>query len=285
MHQSAMCAQLDQTFWPLTTHSSPSRTARVFAPGKVGPAAGLGEALAPDLLAGQQRREIALLLLVAAPGDDRRAGHAEPDAADVVRRTDSRGLLEEDALERVRRPAAAVLLRPGQADVAGVVQRAAPRPGFCLVLPTDRRRRGWSSRRAARRSTSRAASHEMPPRRGCPGSPCRPPCASECRSVHSSRHDNHTCDRSDRFQPAAPCRGGLGAGRGRLNPDLRRRDASAARALAARTRRLSQGLRDAGLQTGGAGHRLHVQLRRGRADLQRGLAGRRRHDPGAVPPQ
>ena len=98
MHQSAMCANDDQTFWPLTTQWSPSSSARVRAAGEVGAGAGLGEALAPDLLGREDLREVALLLLVGAVRDDRRPGHAEADHADVRRRLGARHLLEEDRL-------------------------------------------------------------------------------------------------------------------------------------------------------------------------------------------
>src|SRR5439155_17677652 len=104
----------------------------------VGAAAGLGEALAPDLLSGQQRREITRLLLVGAPRDDRGAGHAETDPADMCGRSGAGRLLEEDALVGVGRAAAAVLLGPGQADVAGVVQLPAPGTAVRLVPPVDR---------------------------------------------------------------------------------------------------------------------------------------------------
>src|SRR5437868_6586665 len=44
---------------------------------EVGTAARLAETLAPDLVAAQQRLQVARLLLVRPPGDDRGAGHAE----------------------------------------------------------------------------------------------------------------------------------------------------------------------------------------------------------------
>ena len=94
--------------------------------GEVRACAGLGEALAPDLLGREERREVAPLLLLGAVRDDRRAGHADADDADVRRRLGARELLEEDRLVRVRRAAAAVLLGPGEPDVAGVVERPAP---------------------------------------------------------------------------------------------------------------------------------------------------------------
>ena len=56
-----------------------ARARRSSAPREVGAGARLGEALAPDLLAGEDVREVALLLLVRAVGDDRRPGHAEAD--------------------------------------------------------------------------------------------------------------------------------------------------------------------------------------------------------------
>ena len=67
MHHFEYWAPLVHTFWPVTTQSSPSLTARVFSAGEVGAGVGLGEALAPDLLGGEDRRQVALLLLVACP--------------------------------------------------------------------------------------------------------------------------------------------------------------------------------------------------------------------------
>ena len=91
-----------QIFWPFTTHSSPSRTARVPQDGEVGAGAGLAEELAPDLLAGEQREEVALLLLLAC----RRAGSwPGPADADHVRRPPHPGgrqlLVDEDLVDRV----------------------------------------------------------------------------------------------------------------------------------------------------------------------------------------
>ena len=93
---------------------------------EVGARARLGEALAPDLLRGEDRLEIARLLLLGPVRDDRRPGHAEADHADVRRRLCACHLLEEDRVVRVRRSAPAVLLRPGEPRVARIVQRAAP---------------------------------------------------------------------------------------------------------------------------------------------------------------
>ncbi len=93
---------------------------------EVGAGAGLREALAPDLLRREDRREVARLLLLGAVRDDRRPGHADADDADVRRRLGAGHLLEEDRLVGIWRAAAAVLLGPREPDVSGVVERAAP---------------------------------------------------------------------------------------------------------------------------------------------------------------
>src|SRR5437588_740743 len=94
--------------------------------GEVGAGARLREALAPDLLGGEDLRKMRLLLRVRAVGHDRRPGHPEPDHADVGGRLRARHLLVEDRLEAVGRAGAAVIRRPGQARVAGLVKLAAP---------------------------------------------------------------------------------------------------------------------------------------------------------------
>ncbi len=73
--RSEYWARQFHTFWPLTIHSSPSRSARVCSAGQVAAGAGLGEELAPGLLAGGQRAQPALLLLVGAELDDHRGAH------------------------------------------------------------------------------------------------------------------------------------------------------------------------------------------------------------------
>ena len=62
--QSDHHAPVVQIFEPLSTHSSPSRTAVVCAPGDVGSAARLGEELHPDLLALQNGGDVRELLFV-----------------------------------------------------------------------------------------------------------------------------------------------------------------------------------------------------------------------------
>ena len=67
------------TFCPLTTHSSPSRTARVARPREVGARARFGEQLAPDLFAREHRAQRASAQLVAAVRDHGRAREREPE--------------------------------------------------------------------------------------------------------------------------------------------------------------------------------------------------------------
>ena len=58
------------TFWPFTTHSSPSRTARVDSEARSEPEPGSAEELAPDLLGGEDLAQVALLLGLGAVFDD-----------------------------------------------------------------------------------------------------------------------------------------------------------------------------------------------------------------------
>ncbi len=76
-----------------------------------------------------------LLLLLAPVRHDRRPGHAEPDHADVARGLRPRHLLVEDRLEAVGSAGAAVLLRPGQARVAALVEELAPLAAERVVVP------------------------------------------------------------------------------------------------------------------------------------------------------
>src|SRR6185437_16846357 len=88
----------------------------------VRPAARLGEELAPDLLAAQHGGQVALLLLLGAQFQDRRPGHAEADDERADRQRVIAGLLAERDLLGVGQALAAVLLRPGDACEARVVQ-------------------------------------------------------------------------------------------------------------------------------------------------------------------
>ena len=72
----------------------------------------LREALTPDLIAGDDRREVAVLLLLGAPGHDRRTREQQSEHVRRQRRTGASELLEEDRRLRQRRAATAVLTRP-----------------------------------------------------------------------------------------------------------------------------------------------------------------------------
>jgi len=137
MHHFAYWAKVVQTFWPLTTHSSPSLTAGLQR-GEVRARLRLGEALAPDLLAGQDRLQVALLLGVGAVGDDDRPAHRQAEHVGRARRFLAGRLADEDRLLDHRRAAAAVLLRPGDPSPAGGVQPQLPlaAKGHDCVKPT-----------------------------------------------------------------------------------------------------------------------------------------------------
>ena len=118
--------------------------------GEVRAGAGLAEQLAPRLLAGEHRAQEALLDLVAAVGDDRRAGQGHEERARVGRlgpRLDQ-APLDEPVQLRPHAEAAVTLgeVHPGQ---PGVELRAAE-------VDVVRRRRG-RGRRAGRRSPPRPA--------------------------------------------------------------------------------------------------------------------------------
>ena len=93
---------------------------------EVGPGLGLREALAPDLLGRQDRRDVAPPLLVVAEAQQRRPEDVEPDDVDELRRAGRGELLVDDDLLDRRAPAAAELARPCAADVAGLVARGLP---------------------------------------------------------------------------------------------------------------------------------------------------------------
>ena len=122
--KSEYCAPEVHTFWPLSTHSSPSRTAVVDERRDVGAGARLAEQLAPDLLAAQQLGEVALLLRVGAARLKRRRDHAEPDDERRGRHAVPRFLLAEDDLLHRRAVAATELGFPRDPREPGVELRA-----------------------------------------------------------------------------------------------------------------------------------------------------------------
>src|SRR3954451_15584366 len=89
---------------------------------------GLREALAPDLVGAEDRLEAAALLVLGTVRDDGRPAHREAEDVDGARRLRARELLVVDRLLDERRPAPAVLLRPGHAGPPVLVQAPLPRP-------------------------------------------------------------------------------------------------------------------------------------------------------------
>ena len=77
--KSARWAHVVHTFWPVTTQSSPSRSARVRKRREVGAGAGLAEQLAPHLLVAHDRREEPPALLLGAVREQRRRREVEPE--------------------------------------------------------------------------------------------------------------------------------------------------------------------------------------------------------------
>src|SRR5207302_8531740 len=86
----------------------------------------VAESLAPDLFGGEQWRQVSLLLLFGAMRDDDGAAHAQADDVDRIRRLGENHLVVEDELLHEAGAAAAVLLRPRDAYVAGLEQLLLP---------------------------------------------------------------------------------------------------------------------------------------------------------------
>ena len=98
--------------------------------GEVGAGAGLGVALAPQLVDRPDPGQEALLLLVGAELDQRRAEQLLAEVVDQLRRVGPGVLLVEDDLLGQAEPAAAVLLRPAEAGPAVLGEVAVPGPPF-----------------------------------------------------------------------------------------------------------------------------------------------------------
>src|SRR5205814_9690530 len=97
-------------------------------PGQVAARVRLAEALAPDLLGREERGQVALLLRVGAMRHHDGAAHAEPDDVDRLGRLREDHLVVEDQLLHEAGASAAVLLGPGDADIAGLVELLLPGP-------------------------------------------------------------------------------------------------------------------------------------------------------------
>ncbi len=101
--------------------------------GQVGACAGLGVSLAPDFFCAENFRQIAFLLFLGAPRDQRRPEHPESRPANQVRRSRPHHLVVDDRLPDRVHLLPAVFLRPRERDITSVIQF--PLPRFRLPEP------------------------------------------------------------------------------------------------------------------------------------------------------
>src|SRR6516164_1616184 len=116
--RSACCAPDVQIFWPFTTNSSPTISARVRSDARSEPEPGredLGKILTP--------------LILGAVRDERRADHLDAHHPDDARRAGPHHLLVHDGLSHDVGALPAVLLRPAYREVTRGVHLALPRLG------------------------------------------------------------------------------------------------------------------------------------------------------------
>src|SRR6185312_1095822 len=106
--------------------------------GKVAAGAGLGEALAPALVPGEDRGQVALLLRFGAELDQRRPQQPDRAVPGEDRRVRPEILLVEDHLLDKAGAAPAVFLGPGDADPAGGVHLLLPGDALFERLPVGR---------------------------------------------------------------------------------------------------------------------------------------------------
>ena len=177
---------------------------------EVGAGAGLGEELAPHLLAAPQRAQVAPLLLLGAEREDRGRGHAQADADPlrvVVGRAGRVEGLLDDRLHAAR-----------EAEAAEALAGSAPTPG-----PRRSGRAGspggpsWpaGARRAARRSAAAGRTHPSVARasrsRSWRGSSCAPRPVrrrtAACGSRRTPRRAGSPVRVRRRRAPGSPCRG------------------------------------------------------------------------------
>ena len=123
--QSDTCAHVVHTFWPVTTHSSPSRSARVGERREVAARARLAEELAPALLVADDRRQVSAPLLVGAVREQRGRAQVEAERvqpAEVVR--------SELRLRSAARPHATTSRPPHAAGHVGATRPDRPNTGY-----------------------------------------------------------------------------------------------------------------------------------------------------------
>ena len=140
--------------------------------GQVDAGVGLGEALAPDLVALEDGGQVPLALFGRPLGDDGGAGVEEADEVhpDVGGVGPLELLLEDQLLDRGRAPAPA-FDRPVDPGVAGVEEQPLPVGVVGAAARPVGGRRAWAAGRAASRPATGAALPGTPARRRCSGGP------------------------------------------------------------------------------------------------------------------
>ena len=162
----------------VTVADGPGREAR-----DVGAGAGLAEELAPDLLVRRARPEEALLLLLRAPREQRRAAHADADDVEGPwRLVAGQHVVHVLRLPGAQRQAGAVLGRPRRGGVARLAHELAPRRRSRGrgATPSRRRRHRRRSPPSSPRAGSRAATRASA--RGAARPSTRAPRRSSCAS-------------------------------------------------------------------------------------------------------
>ena len=94
--------------------------------GKIGASARLRKALAPDFVASQDGRQIAPLLFLGADRQDQRTGQLHPRDVDGFGRCDPAQLLADDQMVEIIEALSAVLPRPVDAVVTGLMKGPLP---------------------------------------------------------------------------------------------------------------------------------------------------------------
>ena len=125
-HQCDTCASDVHTFWPLSDPLGAFEHGSGLHPGEVRSRVGFAVALAPALLATQDRREEPHLLLRRPELDERGREQVLPHVVHACRRLRARVFLGPDDLLRERRAPAAVLDRPAETDEARTSELALP---------------------------------------------------------------------------------------------------------------------------------------------------------------
>ncbi len=137
-----------QTFWPVTTHSSPSSSARVASEARSEPAPGSLNSWHQHLLVAHDRRQEAQPLLLGAVGEQGRRGQVETERVQPPEVVRAQLGLDDPGRQRAE-VEAAVLRGPGRGHQAGASEHRVP--GLVVRPRTHRADRGRAAAAAASR--------------------------------------------------------------------------------------------------------------------------------------